>query len=145
MMTVFLSILNTNGIPFGSENRKENCPHDHIPFNVKRNVNIVFSDVLGRGGSSGSFPRQVWDPGAGQLLHLVVLFLPTSGLTRTAILAIFCYNGIKSKSSLQFSVYHISIMYMFPVLGVSFSTFMMMSSLFVDSTTGCCMNSRRRD
>ena len=32
-----------NGIPFGSENRKENCHHDHIPFNVKGNGNIVFS------------------------------------------------------------------------------------------------------
>ena len=31
-----------NGIPFGS-NRKENCHHDHIPFNVKGNGNIVFS------------------------------------------------------------------------------------------------------
>ena len=25
------------------QNRKENCHHDHIPFNVKRNGNIVFS------------------------------------------------------------------------------------------------------
>ena len=32
-----------NGIPFGSENRKENCHHDHIPFNVKGIGNIVFS------------------------------------------------------------------------------------------------------
>ena len=32
-----------NGIPFGSENRKEICHHDHIPFNVKGNGNIVFS------------------------------------------------------------------------------------------------------
>ena len=32
-----------NGIPFGSENRKENCHHDHIPSNVKGNGNIVFS------------------------------------------------------------------------------------------------------
>jgi len=30
-----------NRIPFGSENRKENCHHNHIPFNVKRNGNIV--------------------------------------------------------------------------------------------------------
>ena len=37
-----------NGNPFGSENRKENCHHDHIPFNVKGNANIVFS-VRGRG------------------------------------------------------------------------------------------------
>jgi len=28
-----------NGIPFGS---KENCYHDHVPLNVKGNVNIVF-------------------------------------------------------------------------------------------------------
>ena len=26
-----------NGIPFGSENRKENCHLDHIPFNLKGN------------------------------------------------------------------------------------------------------------
>ena len=25
------------------QNRKENCPHDHIPFNVKGNGKIVFS------------------------------------------------------------------------------------------------------
>ena len=36
-----------NGIPFGSENLKENCHHDHIPFNMKRNENIVFSVCLG--------------------------------------------------------------------------------------------------
>ena len=43
VVTVFLSILNTNGIPFSSENRKENCPHDHIPFSLKGNR--VFSLV----------------------------------------------------------------------------------------------------
>ena len=32
----------TNGIPFGS-NRKKNSHHDHIPFNVKGNGNIVIS------------------------------------------------------------------------------------------------------
>ena len=32
-----------NGIPFGSENRKENRHDDHIPFNVKVNGNTVFS------------------------------------------------------------------------------------------------------
>ena len=32
-----------NGIPFVSENRKETCPHDHIPFNLKGNGNIVFA------------------------------------------------------------------------------------------------------
>ena len=35
--------LEPNEIPFGSENRQENCPHDHIPFNVKGNGNKVFS------------------------------------------------------------------------------------------------------
>ena len=67
VVTVFLSILNQmdfllvqnrmgydrgasfpfnfepNGLPFSSENRKENCHHGHIPFNVKGNRNIVFS------------------------------------------------------------------------------------------------------
>jgi len=37
-----------NGIQFGSENRKENCHHNHIPFNLKGNGNIVFFSV-GRG------------------------------------------------------------------------------------------------
>ena len=32
-----------NIIQFGSENRKENCHHDHIPFNLKGNGNIDFS------------------------------------------------------------------------------------------------------
>ena len=41
-MTVFISILNQ--IEFHLvKNRKENCHHDHIPFNVKGNGNIVFS------------------------------------------------------------------------------------------------------
>ena len=35
----------SNGIPFGSENRKENCQRDHMPFNLKGNANIVFSRV----------------------------------------------------------------------------------------------------
>ena len=30
-----------NGIPFGVQNRKENCYHDHIPFSLKGNGNIV--------------------------------------------------------------------------------------------------------
>ena len=32
-----------NGFLFGSENRKENCHHDHIPFNVKGKEDLVFS------------------------------------------------------------------------------------------------------
>ena len=32
-----------NEIPFGSENRKENCHHDHIPFSMKGNGILVFS------------------------------------------------------------------------------------------------------
>ena len=32
-----------NGILFGSENRKENCHHNHIPLNVKGIGNKVFS------------------------------------------------------------------------------------------------------
>ena len=39
----FLFDFGPNEIQFGSENRKENCHHDHIPFNVKGNGNIVFS------------------------------------------------------------------------------------------------------
>ena len=39
----FLIDFEPNGIPFGSENREENCHHDHIPFNVKGNGYIVFS------------------------------------------------------------------------------------------------------
>ena len=32
-----------NGSPFGSENQKENCHHDHLSFTVNGNENIVFS------------------------------------------------------------------------------------------------------
>ena len=42
MMTVFLSIWNQMEFHL-VQNRKENCHHDHIPFNVKGNGNIVFS------------------------------------------------------------------------------------------------------
>ena len=39
----FLLNFEPNGILFGSENREENCHHDHLPFKVKGNGNIVFS------------------------------------------------------------------------------------------------------
>ena len=42
MMTVFLSILNQMEFHL-IQNRKENRYHDHIPFNLKINGNIVFS------------------------------------------------------------------------------------------------------
>ena len=32
-----------NGIPFGSENRKENSHHEHIPLNLEGNEILVFS------------------------------------------------------------------------------------------------------
>ena len=39
-----------NGIPFGSENRKENCHHDHIPFNFKGNgIAASFLSELNQG------------------------------------------------------------------------------------------------
>ena len=36
VMTVFLSVMNQMGFHL-VQNRKENCPHDHIPFNLKGN------------------------------------------------------------------------------------------------------------
>ena len=42
MVTVFPSILNHMEIHL-VQNRKENCHHDHIPFNVKGKGNTVFS------------------------------------------------------------------------------------------------------
>ena len=42
VVTVFLSILNQMDFHL-VQNRKENYHHDHIPFNVKGNRNIVFS------------------------------------------------------------------------------------------------------
>ena len=41
MVTVFLSIWNQMDFHL-VQNRKENCHHDHIPFNVKGNGNEVF-------------------------------------------------------------------------------------------------------
>ena len=38
----FLSFLNQMEFHL-VQNRKENCPHDHIPFNMEGNENIVFS------------------------------------------------------------------------------------------------------
>ena len=49
VVTVFLSILNQIDFPL-AKNRKENCHHDHIPFNVKGKGNIVFSGL----------PRGIW-------------------------------------------------------------------------------------
>ena len=40
-MTVFLSILNQMEFHL-AQNRKETRHHDHIPFNVKGNENVVF-------------------------------------------------------------------------------------------------------
>ena len=42
VVTVFLSILNRMDFHL-DQNRKETCRHDHIPFNMKGNGNIVFS------------------------------------------------------------------------------------------------------
>ena len=42
MVTVFLSISNQMEFHL-AQNQKENCHHNHIPFNVKGNGNIVFS------------------------------------------------------------------------------------------------------
>ena len=37
----------SNGIPFGPENRKENSPHDRIPFNLKGNFILVSAEAEG--------------------------------------------------------------------------------------------------
>ena len=42
VVTVFLSILNQMEFHL-VQNQKENCNHDHIPFNVKGNGTLVFS------------------------------------------------------------------------------------------------------
>ena len=42
VVTDFLSTLNQMEFHL-AQNRKENCHHNHIPFNVKENGNIVFS------------------------------------------------------------------------------------------------------
>ena len=39
----FPSDFKPNGIPFGSKNQKEDCHHDHIPFNLKGNGIRVFA------------------------------------------------------------------------------------------------------
>ena len=36
----------SNGFSFGSENRKDNCHHDHIPFNLNGNGILVFSVLM---------------------------------------------------------------------------------------------------
>ena len=43
VLTVFLLIFWTKWNSILVQNQKENCHHDHIPFNVKGNGNIVFS------------------------------------------------------------------------------------------------------
>ena len=46
VVTVFFSILNQMDFHL-VQNRKKNYHHDHIPFNVKGNGNIVFSVYAG--------------------------------------------------------------------------------------------------
>ena len=52
-----------NEISLGSENRKKNCHQDHIPFNVKRNGNVVLSVYTGTliapVKNAGYFPNQL--------------------------------------------------------------------------------------
>ena len=77
-----------NGNPFGSEYRKENCHHDHIPFNVKGIGNIVFPvccdlrDVSGGpivGPPRWQEPRQT----LGGLIRLIICINSTcTGLFR---------------------------------------------------------------
>ena len=57
VVTVFLLILNQMEFHL-VQNRKENCHHDYIPFNVKGNRNIVFSvyAVSIRRGFQNSLP-----------------------------------------------------------------------------------------
>ena len=47
MVTVFHSILNQMKFHL-VQNRKENCHHDYILFNLKGNENLVFSVYSGR-------------------------------------------------------------------------------------------------
>ena len=65
-----------NGIPFGSENRKKNCPHDHIPFNVKGNGNIFFSVYMHQTGKTTAI--------GGTAVHTEKTMFPFS----------FSFNGI---------------------------------------------------
>ena len=51
--TIFLSILNQMEFHL-VQNRKEDCHHDHIQFNLEGNENIVFS-VYGMEGGSHAF------------------------------------------------------------------------------------------
>ena len=44
-----------DGIPFGSENRKENCHHDHIAFNLEGNGNLVLSAYVVSGSGCNSW------------------------------------------------------------------------------------------
>ena len=48
VVTVFLSISSQIEFHF-VQNRKENCHHDHIPFNLKGNGTRVFSMHDGKG------------------------------------------------------------------------------------------------
>ena len=42
VVTVFLLTMNQMEVHL-VQNRKENCHHNHIPFNIKRNGKLVFS------------------------------------------------------------------------------------------------------
>ena len=52
-----------NEIPFCSENRKENFHHDHIPFNLKGNGNLVSENRTDRSSPSVPYYNDI-TPGA---------------------------------------------------------------------------------
>ena len=72
VVIVFLSILNQMEFHL-IQNRKENCHHDHIPFNVKGNVNIAFSAyalILQRCNPSKGFVQRLVVQPPGMLTRL---------------------------------------------------------------------------
>ena len=90
VVTVFLSIMNLMEIHL-DQNRKENCHHDHIPFNLKGNGNIVFS-VYNKTDVNFCFPQL-------RLFHAVDLSLFTQEVG-----AIFSTNKISSLNKFSWEI-----------------------------------------
>ena len=63
-----------------AQNRKENCHHDHIPFNVKGIGTIVFSVYLSQFYDDHyidpNHPMELsCNPGSGQVIKLILLLV----------------------------------------------------------------------
>ena len=94
VVTVFLSILSQMEV-YLVQNWKENCHHDHIPFNVNRIGNIVFS--VQQKSCRAKWHRITWNTQLAGIDQFHIVWYGTSVLYDTAVLYYLARNAMKRK------------------------------------------------